>query len=354
MSYNWLFCSFIFTFLLHLDCYSNIKNKELKILGVANQDINFYNFTQINPIEIFYSKHYQETEDAYRTYSVKEFLYALALHDAFYDNGLLMIYDLNNMDNYYFGYLTKADVQKKIHSIRKSGYPIVYFTTERGFNDPSLFDLSIGFNYTNHPKYFRLPLYHLYFKDKISTTYKRGKCNPNKKYWACMVSSLSSPGILKREEVFHSLSKYKQVVSGGKQLNNIGFIVPRDSKENPTSTIDFMKDCKFVIAYENAEEDGYTTEKLPQAYIAGAIPIYWGNKLFYKDLNKKAVVYRDDFDSDESMLELLKKLDNNDREYCKVWNEPLITKESQSYKFAMKGLKEKYEKFVLPKIQKQR
>ena len=72
-------------------------------------------------------------------------------------------------------------------------------------------------------------------------------------------------------DFFVKLSKYKQVDSGGRTLNNIGG--PVEDK------MEFIKDYRFVISFENAEYPGYTTEKIIQPMFVDSIPIYWGNPL---------------------------------------------------------------------------
>ena len=103
-----------------------------------------------------------------------------------------------------------------------------------------------------------------------------------------------------------------------------------------------MKDCKFVIAYENTPQmEGYITEKPFQAYTAGAVPIYNGHAKSIEDINKEALVYSGDFKSNQEMIEYIKFLDSNDEEYCKVWNRPLLIDEQRSYDVVKSHLKKK-------------
>ena len=39
-----------------------------------------------------------------------------------------------------------------------------------------------------------------------------------------------------------------------------------------------MSEYKFVICFENSEEDAYITEKIINPLLANVIPVYWGNK----------------------------------------------------------------------------
>jgi hypothetical protein len=91
-------------------------------------------------------------------------------------------------------------------------------------------------------------------------------------------------GIVARDRIFHKLSSYKTVESGGEHLNNIGIIVYRDEAEL------WLSKCKFTIVYENQSYDGYITEKVFQAYFTATIPIYYGDKTAVSDINKKAII----------------------------------------------------------------
>ncbi|WP_416171499.1 glycosyltransferase family 10 domain-containing protein [Algoriphagus boritolerans] len=57
-----------------------------------------------------------------------------------------------------------------------------------------------------------------------------------------------------RIEFFKKLSQYKQVDSGGIVHNNLGFRVSDKMK--------FIKDYKFIVAFENSSYPGYITEKI--------------------------------------------------------------------------------------------
>ncbi len=63
-----------------------------------------------------------------------------------------------------------------------------------------------------------------------------------------------------RNNFFLKISKYKKVDSGGLALNNIGYIVK--------NKLEFIKDYKFTIAFENSSYSGYTTEKITDAFIS--------------------------------------------------------------------------------------
>ena len=120
--------------------------------------------------------------------------------------------------------------------------------------------------------------------------------------FCCMV--VSNPNCAKRVEFFKHLTTYKPVDSGGGVLNNIGGRVA-DKKA-------FIKDYKFVISFENSEQDGYTTEKIIEPILQDCIPIYWGNKLVDRDFNSERFIDYNQFESEEDLIKRILEIDQND------------------------------------------
>ena len=52
---------------------------------------------------------------------------------------------------------------------------------------------------------------------------------------------------------------------------------------------------RFVVAFENAADDGYVTEKIVSAFLAGAVPIYWGTPQVKELFNPAAFLFAGDF-----------------------------------------------------------
>jgi glycosyltransferase involved in cell wall biosynthesis len=47
--------------------------------------------------------------------------------------------------------------------------------------------------------------------------------------------------------------------------------------QDPLTTVDILKDFTFVLIAENVDAEGYVSEKIYDAFIAGCIPLYYGN-----------------------------------------------------------------------------
>lgn len=139
----------------------------------------------------------------------------------------------------------------------------------------------------------------------------------NRKFCNFIYSNSSSQNSI-REELFHKLSEYKKVDSGGKMLNNIGGCVERK--------MEFIENYKFTLAIENADVDGYITEKIIEPKVRGSVPIYWGNSAVLKDFNPKAFIYVNDFNSLDDLKDYIEYLDNNSEEYLKILREPILLK----------------------------
>jgi hypothetical protein len=108
----------------------------------------------------------------------------------------------------------------------------------------------------------------------------------------------------RRNDFFHTLQKYKPVDSAGKWMNNTGYSV--DNK------IKFLRYYKFNIAFENESALGYTTEKILDPLLSGAIPIYWGNPAIAHDFSPESYINAMDYESDEELIEVIKEIDQDD------------------------------------------
>ncbi len=213
------------------------------------------------------------------------------------------------------------------------------------------YDFLIGFDYIDNPKYMRIPFYYIWHKNRVRSDLNRGRCNPDKKHFACFMATNAGlnklfDGAHKRNAFFHKLSLYKKVTSGGKYLNNTNGPVPYSDTDK------WFSQCKFAINFENQTYPGYNTEKVSLGYINGALPIYNSHPMGLKDVNKDALIYAGDFASDEALIDYIKKLDNDDELYCKKWNQPLIKDKNMDYNNAKLRFKKKIQELIERKLNK--
>ena len=126
-------------------------------------------------------------------------------------------------------------------------------------------------------------------------------------------------GAIIRQEFCRKLMEYKHVDCPGKVLNNMpDAIAPRHGKGWVQGKIDFIKNYKFTIAFENASMPGMITEKMTQAFEAGTVPIYWGDPYVTDVYNSDAFINCIDFNSWDDVIEKVKELDNDDEKYRKM------------------------------------
>ena len=69
--------------------------------------------------------------------------------------------------------------------------------------------------------------------------------------------------------------------------------------------------------------------------------LYNGHESVFEDINKKSVIYSGDFATEEELVEYVKKVDNNDELYCKIWNQKMFDRQGKSYDDMKKALAEK-------------
>ncbi len=82
------------------------------------------------------------------------------------------------------------------------------------------------------------------------------------------------------------------------------------------------KSYKFVVCFENSLSPGYITEKLLDAYLCGAVPLYWGDLGNEPHINRKAFINARDFSSLEEFARYVGNLP--DEEYKRIHSEPLL------------------------------
>lgn len=196
----------------------------------------------------------------------------------------------------------------------------IFYTGECYSPDFNIADYAIGFDYIKFgDRYLRVPLYRLFqYKDDLEKALSnRIGLDKNRRF--CSFVCSNDRGMAERVEMFELLQSYMEVGSGGKYKNNVGAPVP--------DKIDFLRNYKFNIAFENCVGDGYTTEKIVQAFAAGAIPIYYGNPLIAREFNTKAFVNCHDYKDFNEVLDIVKRINEDDNLYYSMIREPITNQD---------------------------
>ncbi|WP_334082906.1 glycosyltransferase family 10 domain-containing protein [Helicobacter typhlonius] len=200
----------------------------------------------------------------------------------------------------------------------------IFSTGENVRADFNFCDYAIGFDYMQfEDRYLRYPFY-LHYKEAMEKARNKHlhitpQTLENKKRFCTFVVSNGKADSI-RSQFFDKLMQYKHIDSGGKYKNNIGAPV--------ADKLAFLSEGKFNIAFENSSANGYTTEKLIEAFAAGTIPLYWGDESVSLPLdssgggvNPKSFVRLNDFASFEEAIAYIEFLDTHNDAYLAILRE---------------------------------
>jgi hypothetical protein len=238
--------------------------------------------------------------------------------------------DKINFDNFFYRILSeKYDIEISnnpdflIFSVFGNNHQLynckkIFYTGENIRPNFDVCDYAITFDYNTDPRHFRFPLSAIFLyengiKEDFSQNINFPIIKNNKQKFCNFLFSNPAPQS-PRNLLFMKLNAYKPITSGGRVLNNTGYLI--DNK------LEFLNDYKFTICFENSQQSGYTTEKLIHPKLVNSIPIYWGNPDVGKDWNIKSFINAYDFTTLEDLIEYIKKVDNDDDLYNKILNEP--------------------------------
>jgi alpha(1,3/1,4) fucosyltransferase len=210
-------------------------------------------------------------------------------------------------------------------------------------------DYALTSRYLDDPRHLRLPFYVI---SKDPTALLKQTEEPKQilasktKFCAFIVSGHNPRKNANRVKFFHRLSKYKRVDSGGRYLNNIGGPIPGFAAEK----VEFLRNYKFNIAFENASIPGYTTEKIFEAMEARCLPIYWGNPFVEREFNSRSFLNYFDFSTEEALIERIIELDNDDSKYLEYLREPYFIEGKPNEFFSRERLLSFFDRIFSTKI----
>ncbi|MCI8674011.1 MAG: hypothetical protein HFI89_11105 [Lachnospiraceae bacterium] len=216
----------------------------------------------------------------------------------------------------------------------------IFYTGENLCPDYNLYDYSIDYEYMEYgDRHFRYPNY-IMWNEAFSGMVKKHLATEEEiraKTGFCSFVYSNGKGNPARTQFFELLSQYKQVDAGGQLCNNIG--VPEGIKDK----LAFQTTHKFAIAFENSSHPGYTTEKLAEAFAAKTVPIYWGDPLVGLGFNEEAFINCHRYGSFEEVVEVVKRVDQDDALYRKM----LLTPALKSQEYSQKETYKRLEQFLL-------
>lgn len=189
----------------------------------------------------------------------------------------------------------------------KYSCPKIYYTAENKRPDFKECDFAMTFDYGwPADKHYRLPLYRWNGDLEKLTAHRDAEAIIKQKTkFCCMV--VSNANGAERNAFYQELNEYKNVDSGGKFLNNVGG--PVENK------MEFIKDYKFVLSFENSSFPGYTTEKIIEPMFAQSVPVYWGSNKIQEEFNDKSFINVHQYKSMNDAVEAIIKIDQDDLLY---------------------------------------
>lgn len=228
-----------------------------------------------------------------------------------------LIVDNNNPDFLFFG---DENFGTKNLNYSKDKCIKIFHTGEN--RRPENYDChyAMTFDHNMNPWHYRLPGWALvpFFYKKFDFTHIFNAHNIKQLKSKFCVFIHRNPNNSIRNTVFHELCKYKKVDSAGPLFNNIGYVISPDYD----AKLDFIKDYKFVLSFENSSYPGYVTEKIMDGFYVNSVPIYWGSSTVDSDFNEASFINAGNFDSLQLFIDHIIKIDNNDALYNSMISQP--------------------------------
>ena len=124
---------------------------------------------------------------------------------------------------------------------------------------------------------------------------------------------VSNPNNQVRNAAFTSLNAWKPVDSAGKVFNNMGpgLFAGSGGGGGEARKVEFLKDYRFCVAYENSSSPGYCTEKLLHAKAAGCVPIYWGDPYVERDFDPAGFIDARAFKTPEQLVAAVRRVEED-------------------------------------------
>jgi GR25 family glycosyltransferase involved in LPS biosynthesis len=148
---------------------------------------------------------------------------------------------------------------------------------------------------------------------------------------------VSNPTCAMRNEAFHALHAHRPVTSGGALFNNIGG--PLALKYPGGGSGDLSKHAlfskhQFSLSFENAQVEGYITEKVLHAKMAGCVPLYWGTHT-ESDFAPNAILNLSRLGSASQIVDVVRQLEANPAMCATIAATPLLNEEKKEKALAI-------------------
>jgi hypothetical protein len=194
----------------------------------------------------------------------------------------------------------------------------IYYSGENVIPDFHACDFALTSAWIDHERHYRLPYWVFSCRDlgllvrpdrpdvRTAMERHRGFCS----------FIASNPRAPERNRFFKALHRRRPVSSGGRVFNTMGRSV--------VDKLAFLAEHRFTICFENTSSPGYTTEKLIDAFLAGTIPIYWGNPMVGEEFNAEALIDAGRYGSTDSLVDAVIDLADDAQRCATVLTAPFL------------------------------
>ena len=290
-------------------------------LRTSNRRIDYYNFWKNQPADEIWFTEFLQSRGYFDRYPKAHFVFFSTLGNI----NLLRLDEL---------VLPCNSHRKRIFFNGENNHHPNFTPYLHNLLDHCSIDLSLGFDYTNDPRYLRFPLWLLeMFPPQSTVDDIKHICNrlgqqhldENRSRFCALVSGnrgKDDPGAILRTQMVQHLNTISTVDCAGKLLHNTDELKERfgDNKA------EFLKQYRFYICPENASIEGYVTEKLFHCIGSGCIPIYWGacGNPEPDMLNHDAILFWDPDGDNEKLLKKVVELESNPHLYREFFEQPRL------------------------------
>ncbi len=118
-----------------------------------------------------------------------------------------------------------------------------------------------------------------------------------------------------------ALQRRAHVDCPGSVLNNHP---PIGGRGDQRRKVDFLRQYRFNIAFENGFYPGYVTEKIIQPFAARCIPIYWGGTSALRYFNRNAFVWCGDMITADRIIDRVLEIEHDPDVYARMISQPVF------------------------------
>jgi hypothetical protein len=216
--------------------------------------------------------------------------------------------DIQNMPGVNFSWCTDDVIvsehvfftDNKLRDVDRSQYnnvkKVAWLLEPKGI-DPGIYDWILE----NYHKFNNV----LTFDREIISQINNGLFQPYGTYWVekdspVKSSSVSMIASCKKEAIGHKI-RHSIYNHFSNCIDTFGTITGSRLVSKDVGLSDF----RFSFAVENCIQDGYFTEKILDCFATKTIPVYWGSRSVGEFFNNDGIIFIDDFESIESVINYL-------------------------------------------------